>query len=320
MSWYGPKYGTIVDCVAPSSKYGPEESKNTLAACNVFAESMGWRLRHPKDIFGDSDLYANNDETRARTTAQAILAKDSGIIWPFRGGYGANIIMPILAKLLPNRGVPEKLLIGYSDITPIHMLLINRYNWSTIHWDTIGMVGNQKTHPECVHIFKCIVNGTTKSLHYEVQALNDSAKKANSINGKIFGGNLTLLSCSAGTFWGHVPHGSILFIEDVDEGAARIDRTLHHIWQAGLMDHVRAVLFGEFLCNECNKQSNDTRENALIQKTIRFFTQKLSIPCFRLDRVGHLRYNRPLPFNTKAIIHKTNDGHNLLEVETGMRF
>ncbi|CEO17372.1 Murein tetrapeptide carboxypeptidase [Rickettsia monacensis] len=52
------------------------------------------------------------------------------IIWAFRGGYGCGEFVEDCFNI-KQKG--DKILIGYSDITVLHLLLNNHYNIPTIH-------------------------------------------------------------------------------------------------------------------------------------------------------------------------------------------
>lgn len=312
-----PSSGSIVDCFAPSSAYHEPRLSTIITSCKKFISKMGWQLRLPKNMIGNTTFYANTTEERALTTAEAIIAPDSQIAWALRGGYGANIIMPRLASLLPSNGIPEKVFIGFSDITAIHMLLINKYNWSTILWDTLGIVGMGVTSPECIKIFSCLISGETEYVHYELTPLNDIAKQSERISGKSFGGNMTLVRTSIGTFWGQIPKDSIIFLEDVDEKAYKIHRSLHQLLQADMFKDAKAIILGELICYDC---PNKPAEEESIKAMINIFANEVDIPCFRIEKVGHLPYSRPIPLNTKTIISKTDDGLHVIEIASGMRY
>ena len=52
------------------------------------------------------------------------------------------------------------------------------------------------------------------------------------------GGCLSLLAATAGTPWQLNARGAVLFLEDVDEAAYRIDRMLTQLSQAGSLEEV----------------------------------------------------------------------------------
>lgn len=61
------------------------------------------------------------DQQRLNYLINAISEKNSSYIWALRGGYGSDRLIPSLVKLL-NPSI-QKRLIGYSDITALHLFL-----------------------------------------------------------------------------------------------------------------------------------------------------------------------------------------------------
>ena len=57
--------------------------------------------------------------------------------------------------------------------------------------------------------------------------LNDIAKSSVLVNGKLTGGNLTMVQTSIGMSWQIKTKGKILFLEDVNVAPFRLDRELY---------------------------------------------------------------------------------------------
>jgi muramoyltetrapeptide carboxypeptidase len=118
--------GEIVDVVAPSSKCHP----SVIEKFKTILTSWGLQCRIPDDLFGDSLLYANSDEKRFAHLQNAILSADSRVIWCLLGGYGSTRLMPMLRQIKPPK--QPKLLIGFSDITALHIFLQGQWDWPTL--------------------------------------------------------------------------------------------------------------------------------------------------------------------------------------------
>jgi muramoyltetrapeptide carboxypeptidase len=65
-------------------------------------------------------------------------------------------------------------------------------------------------------------------------------------SGPVLGGCLSLLAAVAGTPWAPSLEGALLFVEDVNEPAYRIDRMLTHLRLSGTLSSVRAIVAGHF--------------------------------------------------------------------------
>ena len=64
--------------------------------------------------------------------------------------------------------------------------------------------------------------------------------------GVTVGGTLSLLVSSLGTATSRPARGGILFVEDVNEGPARIDRMLTQLRRSGYLDGVAGIVTGTF--------------------------------------------------------------------------
>src|SRR5216683_262377 len=193
--------GQTIGLVAPSS--APNEPERIRFAAETI-ESLGFRVR-PGAHLRDRDGYlAGTDATRAHDL-NAMFADDAvDAIWCVRGGYGASRLLPALDYELIRR--KPKALIGYSDITALHMAIQRHVDWD--------------------HRVVTLVPGKAR--------------------GRLLGGNLSLMSHLIGTPYLPDLRGSIVFLEDVEEAYYRVDRMLTQLWLAGALDGVAGMVFGKF--------------------------------------------------------------------------
>jgi len=142
------------------------------------------------------------------------------VIWCVRGGAGSQRLIPKLDSLLPTDPPPTpKILIGYSDITALHLYLVNKYNWPTMHGimlDAIGSGSFAPNSPTVKSLVDLLFNLTTLICEPLMTRL-DSRGDIVTISTEVTGGNLTLVETSIGTKWEVNATGKILFLEDTGE-------------------------------------------------------------------------------------------------------
>jgi muramoyltetrapeptide carboxypeptidase len=71
-----------------------------------------------------------------------------------------------------------------------------------------------------------------------------SVVRDGSAEGRVLGGNLTVLTSLIGTPWEPDFDGSVLFLEEVNEALYRLDRLLTHLRSSGRLRNVKALIGG----------------------------------------------------------------------------
>jgi muramoyltetrapeptide carboxypeptidase len=289
--WQALKKNSIIDIIAPAS--GVSEVSTLEKLKNVL---VSWQLipRISPELFGPDLLCANTDEKRFQQLKDALFNPSSSAIWCLRGGYGCTRLIPSLLKLT----APEKckLFIGFSDITALHLFLQQKWHWQTLHAPSLNQVVHNLIEPEYSDELKKIIFGQLKHLEYELKPYPNHHSSLDGIEAPITGGSLSLVQTSLGTDWQIETKNKILFLEDVNEFAYRIDRMLQHLQQSEILGHVKAILLGDFTFPA------KIEEERKIQAVLERFAKKQNFPVLRCPDIGHGKKNRSLPFGTPAIL------------------
>lgn len=288
-SWKPLKEGDIVDVVAPGFATAPE----VVDGARRFL--LGWGLipRLPSDLIGSHFLHSNDDEVRFDHLKKALLAKDSAAVWCLRGGYGANRLLPKLAKL---KAPPSpKLFVGISDVTSLHVFLQQKWGWRVVHGPLLDRLALGKIAPKFQSELHDLVFGRSAAVEFRgLKPLNAAAKSGKTLKAPIVGGNLVTLQSTLGTPWQLDLKGKILFVEELGERGYRVDRIFEHFAQAGVMKGCRGVLIGDFL------GGNEVDGRNLVQGVIERWADQLKIPVYQGLEAGHGDVQRPVPFGVTA--------------------
>lgn len=270
-----------VDVIAPSGSF----DENFLERATKYLEAKGLQIRIPKHILGEDLFSANTDTVRGVQLKTALLAPDSRFVWAIRGGYGATRILPVL-KALPIPAL-KKTLMGFSDVTALHLFLTQKWGWNTVHGPSLMQMVDHKIDSASHAATEALLLQDPLKIDYAIEPMNASAK-VNSVNsGLVTGGNLKLAESSLATFWHIDAHDKILILEEVNEQGYRIDRSLVHLEQAGVFQSIRAVIFGDFTLE------GNPAEEAKIEATLARFSAAQCFPIFRMRGTGHGRENFP---------------------------
>jgi muramoyltetrapeptide carboxypeptidase len=220
---------------------------------------------------------------------------------PRAGGKGAYRISHLL-DFEAARSNPKPL-IGFSDITILHMAL-----WR--HCRLVGMYG----HAGAL--------GTRNALMSDepVLVLQDPAEPTAAVTvpgratGYLMGGNLGTLRTSLGR---ELPRldGAILLIEDTKgTGLGQVDRELTQLMKSGYLDGLHGIAVGQF--TGFDNQPDDSDDGWTVLHVLKDRLAQFGVPVLGGLPIGHGAAPRTVPLGTSATID-TETG--TLTVQPGVR-
>jgi muramoyltetrapeptide carboxypeptidase len=230
--------GDVVGVPAPA---GPvDEARLQRGVAEL--EGLGFAVRVAEGVLDRRGFTAGTVESRLRQLHDLWADPDVAAIACARGGAGTIQLLPGLDRGLLARN--PKLLVGYSDITLLH-LEMERRGLPSLHGP---MVARDLADGASSYDRASLWHGLTgegspyASGPEDLVALDDGTAE-----GVLRGGCLSMLAATAGTPWApRRPDGPvILFLEDIDEKPYRIDRMLRQMRGAGMFLGVEAVVFGD---------------------------------------------------------------------------
>ncbi len=278
----------IIDVIAPSGSFPAQD----LATLRAYIESKGHTARIPADILGPDLLSANSDIARFKQLEAALYAKDSDLIWCVRGGYGATRLLPELTRLpIPKQ---KKTLIGFSDITALHLFLSQKWGWPTIHGASLRQMAKSDLGEQSIQLTEALIFDKKPVIDYALTPFNAAAQKPVSIKANLSGGNVKLIEASLATDWQIDDQAKILILEEVNEYDYRVDRSLMHFIQSGVFTSVQAIILGDFT-------HETTAHEAKIEAVLNRFAAHTPIPVFRLPGIGHGKENFPWFYKPASI-------------------
>lgn len=296
--------GDTVDIIAPGSV---GKIEHLLKAIEVL-EAQGLCVRIPPDLYGATQMVSNTDERRWAHLKSALTNRESKAIWCVRGGYGALRLLPRLARL--KKPQHKKLLIGYSDITSLHIFLNQCWRWPTLHGPLLDRVGKGVMTSAEQRVLLDVVMGRQSAVEFgRLRVLNTQHRSARArLHGTLTGGNLMVAQSTLGTPFQLEGRGKILLFEEIAEKPYRIDRILHHMEQAHVFSGVKAVIFGQIV-------GVSAEEARLIQNDVlKSFAARSPFPVLTGLPSGHGDPQWPVPFHRPAIL-KISGPRGELEVQ-----
>ena len=223
---------------------------------------LGYEVKIGKSCYLSYKGYlSGRDEDRALDLEKMFLDKDVDAIMCVRGGYGCARILDLIDFTIIRDN--PKIFIGFSDITALHIAINQICDLVTYHGIMAASIKKWD-----YFTYSSLINAL--NFKDELILKNPCNEKLISIydgscEGKLIGGNLSLIVSTLGTKYEIDTKDKILFIEEIGEFTYKIDRMLNHLQMAGKFKDCKGIIFGEF--TDCNKSfDNDDQILNLFQE------------------------------------------------------
>jgi muramoyltetrapeptide carboxypeptidase len=280
--------------VSPASTPKPDSVERGLEALRA----IGYAPQGSDHILTRGPLYfAGTPEMRLRDLHHAFADDEVRAIFSTRGGYGSNYLLDGLdLDLIAESAKP---LIGYSDLTAVQLWLLDQIELPAFHGP---MVAADFSLEDGVHLpsLQAALGGQT----YTVGAAEGMRTlHPGRARGTLYGGCLSILVALLGTPYEPQTEGKLLFLEDLNARPYQIDRMLWQLRQAGKLDGVKGIIFGEMV--DCN--SPGAAPELLDEVILRVFDDFQGPIAIGL-RSGHVsRSNVTLTFGVEAELQASSE-------------
>jgi muramoyltetrapeptide carboxypeptidase len=235
--------GARVALLAPA---GPLADESQLERAEYNVRSLGWEPHSYLNSLSRVGYLAGDDASRLADLNAAIRDPRIDGIWCLRGGYGVMRILDAIDYDALRRA--PKAIIGFSDITALHLAVRARSNIVSYHGPT--------ARAELTHFSRESLARATGATDVATvaSAARDPFASAPPLTwlqegravGPLEGGNFALLCSLLGTPYAARLDGAILVLEDVNEPLYRIDRMLRQLILSGALGRVAGLCFGAF--------------------------------------------------------------------------
>jgi len=297
--------------VAPAGEL--DKQRIQLAAKRL--NKLGFRTIIPETLFRRRGYLAGTDEQRAAELMEAFINPEVDAIFPGTGGYGVTRMLDLLDWGTISKH--PKIVIGFSDITALHLALSKKVNWVTFHspnpqWG-LGSQSNLSAH-SAKYFWRNLLASQNRGqvgFAYDQPAATGPLKTVASgtARGRLTGGNLSLVAALIGTPYEIHTRGKVLFLEEVHEAPYRVDRMLRQMRMAGKLDAPAGVILGQFSDGE-----PDEEEPSLsMEEVFADYFADAKYPVVANFAAGHAKQNATLPLGALAEVDADNHSVRVLE-------
>jgi muramoyltetrapeptide carboxypeptidase len=263
-------------------------------------QALGFKVKTGQHVAARRGPFAGTDAQRA-ADVNAMFADDTvaGIL-AMTGGSGCNRIVDKLDYGLIRRA--PKFFGGFSDLTCLVNALHRQTGLVAFH----SPVAVSEWNDYSVQSFKSIAMNAEAAVlrNPVVKPVDDlvareeriTTLRAGKAQGRLVGGNLTVLASLAGTPYFPDCRGALLFLEDINEYIYRIDRCLSTLRLTGALGQLAGVVLGRF--TKC--EPGDGFGSLTLDEVFDDYFLPLNVPVFRGAAIGHIRRKLTVPVGAAA--------------------
>jgi len=275
--------GDAIGVVAPS--YAPRPG--WLARGVKALERLGYGVILDPELGTLRRFQRAEDERRAENFMGLWLDPKVKAVIGGTGGYGAMRMLPHLEPEVFR--LNPKPFVGYSDVTALHLWLMRRAGLRVFHGPTVDDLIPSARDPTMASLLAALT--TPRPATRMGREIARVVRPGRAV-GRLTGGNLSLVQQSIGTPYEIDTRDAILFLEETRDPMSVADERLVHLRAAGLLRHVRGVVFGQL--------SLDRSEEDEFEDFLTDLLADLDIPILADFPAGHEVPNLTLPLGTEV--------------------
>ncbi len=317
---YKPDYTTLkpaklqrgdkVGLVAPAWSITQDDLESSIEKVKQLGLEPLWSDK----ILGRHGYFSGTDKERAADFNQMIKNPEiKGIVFT-NGGYGCARILDLIDYNLIRQH--PKVMIGFSDITALLYAIHKHTGLITFHGPVSKTIHREYNKLQFRNIvMNSMDTYTIESSEKDLQkAATDKTFERYTITsgkaqGKLVGGNLSLICSMIGTPYQMDLKDNIVMIEDVGEEPYRIDRMLTQLIASGELKKAAGIAFG--ICRRCNKST--VPNSFTLKQVIEDRIKPLGIPAVYGLSFGHNEQNFTFPIGLQAELETGKMTIKLLE-------
>jgi muramoyltetrapeptide carboxypeptidase len=269
---------------------------------------MGLQPVFPHDLWPGEEYLADTDDNRALEFNRLFRAPEIKALIALRGGYGCLRLLDKLDYDLT--GVHAKMIIGFSDITLLQNDLYQKTGLISLHGPVLTSLCDLS--PTAWERFSLCLGGRWDEpvVDKKIEILRTGPCHA----APLIGGNLASLLSLLGTPFDFSWDNALLFLEDINEPAYRVDRMLTQLALAGKFDKLSGLILGNFSGVFPENSGQQLSYLETIWQRILVLCKKTDFPIWGNFSSGHTPNNLTLPLGA---LTKMESGNGTLSFPDG---
>ncbi|WP_152656846.1 LD-carboxypeptidase [Oceanobacillus sp. CFH 90083] len=298
------KPGDTIGMIAPA---GPTD-KEKLEKSFAFFENLGLQIKLGEHVYDQYGYLAGKDTNRLSDFHQMIADRSIKAVIFARGGYGTGRIVDKIDMKLIKRN--PKIIWGYSDITFLHTAIRQATGLVTFHGPMPASdIAKADFDPLSGQLFKQLLEPTNLVYSESISPL--TVYRHGEAEGKIVGGNLSLLVQTLGTPYEICTKDNLLLIEDIGEEPYRVDGMMNQLRLSGKLKDAAGIIIGDFA--EAEPKVNPSLS---LEEVWKHYFRNYKKPVIAGFRIGHCFPHFSVPLGVKATLSSRT---KTLQLSPGVR-
>ncbi len=298
--------GDTIGIIAPASN---TDDFTRIEKGVRYFESLSYKVKLGKSIKKVHGYLAGKDELRLNDIHEMFSDKNIKAIFCVRGGYGsARLLNKIDYNLIRKN---PKIFVGYSDITALQMAFLKKCGLVTFAGPMVAVDFWNEVNSFTEENFWKIVTSEKSSGKIE-NPKNQKLKilKKGISEGKLIGGNLSLICSLLGTEFLPSFKNKILLLEEVAEKPYKIDRMLNQLLLSKNLDEISGIILGDF--SDC-EETDISKKTLTLKEVLKDFVDKIDVPVISNFAHGHIKSNLTMAFGINYKIDADKGAVEILE-------
>jgi len=302
------KPGDLVGIISPASPPRGEKVQYYEKG-KEYLRQKGYRIVEGEYVLQEYGYLAGPDEHRLHDLNNMLANPEVKAIIFSRGGYGtARLLRDVDYQAIIRN---PKVIVGYSDITSLQLAIYAKTGLITFSGPMVAVEMGKGMDPVTEEYFWPML--CKPGLHrLDIKAFGQNARvyRPGIAEGRLIGGCFSLIAPLIGTEYLPDFENAILVLEDIDEDLYRLDRYFAHMRNAGLLEKLRGIIFGQFI--DCEK-TDDSSPMLSLEQIIHDYTHQLNIPIMGNFPYGHGARKFTLPIGANVRLDTNQGTIELLE-------
>jgi muramoyltetrapeptide carboxypeptidase len=287
-----PDGGTIGVAAAAS----PYDSRSDVLRGVEWWEARGYRVKLGAGVWERDDYVAGDARQRADDLNALFADPEVDVVQALQGGFGSAQVVPYLDFDLISEN--PKPLVGFSDLTALHVALLQKSGLATIYANGLMGVGSAETSKFTQdRLLEVLRSGGAGRVPRDPDDPWVRTIGPGKVTAPLVGGCLWLLMQTLGTPWEIEFDGAILFFEDTYVPPYYVDGQLVQLAHAGKLDRVAGVVVGQM--EKCDwgdlRPVSDWARSRSIEDVLEERLGALGVPVIYGLPLGHGKHLAALP-------------------------